>query len=363
MPYYYVFPFGTDADDLTAIPTAAAVDGSVSYQNGWTVPYQYDLQTNPSALPIPRGQMNELFLQITENIQWLQQYGSPAWITSADNLGTPYPYKVNARVYYGGLVYESQVSGNTSTPGTDANWIVISGGADGVQIGMITIWPAAGSPAGRYLFCDGSSISRTTYASLYAVLNPTQNGTLINTSVTVTGLTSTADMYVGMHIEGAGIPAATTIATIVSGSSITMSNAATAGGTVAIRFFQYGNGDGSTTFNIPNGQTRAFVGSGGAGITIGATTYKAPGQSCGAQGYDLQVSDMPNHTHDPDMTLDPGNQYLYLRHTSSGGFLGFDPGATDIYAGSYTGNVTGYTTQTQTTLIQPSMLVKYFIRY
>lgn len=363
MPYYYVYPFGVNADDLTAIPTAAAVDGSVSYQDGWTVPYQYDLETNPSALPIPRGQMNELFLQITQNIQWLQQYGAPAWITSADNLGTPYPYSVNAIVRFGTSVYQSLVSSNTSTPGTDSNWLDISGGSSSIQVGMMTMWSASGAPAGRYLLCDGAAVSRTTYSSLDAVLNKTQTGTLTNTTVNVTGLTDTSEMYVGMHVEATGIPAATTIASIVSGTAITLSAAATASGATSIRFFQYGNGDGSTTFNIPDMQTRVPVGAGGAGVTIGSTNYKAPGQSCGAQGYNLQVSDLPDHTHTSDHTLSLTNEFLFKDDTTTGGSFGYSSGGSAFFGGDNTGFITGYTSQTATTLMQPSVLVKYFIRY
>ena len=58
---YYIYPFGTSADDLTSIPNTPPTDGSVNYQTGWTDAYELDLLTNPAALPIPRGQMNQLF--------------------------------------------------------------------------------------------------------------------------------------------------------------------------------------------------------------------------------------------------------------------------------------------------------------
>ena len=119
---YYVYPFGTDADDLTAIPDNAALDGSVSYQDGWTPPYEYNLLTNPAALPIPRGQMNQLFYDITLNIKEYQDYGTPQWV-----VGNTVEYPIYARVYYGGLVYENQVADNTITPGVDSTWLIVSG--------------------------------------------------------------------------------------------------------------------------------------------------------------------------------------------------------------------------------------------
>lgn len=127
---YYVYPFGQNADDLTAIPTPAAGDGSVSYFAGWTDPYEQNLLTNPSALPIPRGQMNQLFYDITNNIQQYQQVGTPNWISSADNLGSPYPYGKYSRILYtDGKLYESQAATNTSTPGASSTWLLASAGA------------------------------------------------------------------------------------------------------------------------------------------------------------------------------------------------------------------------------------------
>lgn len=119
--YYYQNPFAISADDLTTIPTNAAVDGSVSYFAGWTDPYEYNLLTNPAALPIPRGQMNQLFYDITNNLQEYQQYGNPQWIP-----GNIFPYPINAIVYYNGLVYRNLVASNTVTPGTDSSWQSLS---------------------------------------------------------------------------------------------------------------------------------------------------------------------------------------------------------------------------------------------
>lgn len=131
-PRYFVYPFGQDADDLTSIPDAAAMDGSVSYQDGWTPPYELDLLTQPSALPIPRGQMNQLFFDITSNLQELQKYGSPMWYS-----GVSYP--INSKVYHSDLVYESQVGSNTATPGVDDTWLVISGASfKSINISVLT---------------------------------------------------------------------------------------------------------------------------------------------------------------------------------------------------------------------------------
>lgn len=351
MAYYFVYPFGTDADDLTSIPTTSAVDGSVSYQQGWTPPYEYDLATNPSALPIPRGQMNQLFFQTTQNIQQYQQYGTPNWITSVDNLGSPYAYPIYARVYYGGVVYENQVAGNTATPGTDSTWAIISGGGSGTIPGMIIDWAGASAPA-NWAICDGSALNRTTYASLLANITTTQTGTVTNGTPTVTGLLSTSTFRSGMAVEGTNIPAGTTILTVDSSTQITLSANATGGGSVSIKFFYWGNGNGTTTFNIPNLQDKTTAGAGGSALSFGSTV----GASGGAATHTLSLSEIPQHTHNP---LSPANNFLSNATPSN---ILYGGGSNANGTSSTTGGITSYTSQTALSLVQPTVLVNKIIR-
>lgn len=169
MAKFFVYPFAV-AGDKTAIPDPVQGSGSVSYNQGWGPDYALDLTTDPAALPIPRDQMNELFFDITDAINQYQTHGTPDFITTSDNLGSPFPYDLFAYVRYddgsGIKIYENQVQGNTTLP-TDPSWQVVSGNP--VPTGVVSAFAGTSPPSG-YLFCDGSVISRTTYAALFSVI-------------------------------------------------------------------------------------------------------------------------------------------------------------------------------------------------
>lgn len=169
MAKFFVYPFAT-AGDKTAIPNPIQGSGSVSYDQGFGPYYGLNLGTDPSALPIPRDQTNQLYYDITNAIRQYQTLGAPDFITTSDNLGTPFSYDIYARVRYddgsGFKIYENQVASNTSLP-TDPSWAVISGGP--IPTGVMLSYGGTSAPSG-YLLCDGSIISRTTYAALFAVI-------------------------------------------------------------------------------------------------------------------------------------------------------------------------------------------------
>jgi len=313
-PYlYYVYPFGQDADDLTAIPTTPPINGSVSYQNGWTDPYELNLLTDPSALPIPRGQMNQLFYDITNNLQEYQQYGTPQWV------GTPsVAYPIYARVYYSGQIYESQISSNTNTPGTDTTWVALGGNIQGVETGTIIDFAGPIAPSG-YLACTGTpgspiTVSRSTYARLMAAITQTQNITS-TLSATITGLTGCQEtMYVGMAVESPNLSAPTTIQSITNDTTIVLNAAMTTAGATTITFFNWGNGNGSSTFTLPS---LGYAGTMGAGGTAG-TTAQAPGNITGQMGGEAQhtqlEAELAAHSH-------PGSYASASTSTSPGSYV------------------------------------------
>lgn len=119
-----------DSGDKTTVPNTS-VDGTVDYQQGFGIDYSRDQDSDPLAKNVPRDQTNQLFFDITSNLQQYQTEGFPQFISTSDNGGTPYPYRIGACVAYEASpdVWKNYVSlknNNTSLPTVAADWSELS---------------------------------------------------------------------------------------------------------------------------------------------------------------------------------------------------------------------------------------------
>lgn len=243
-------------------------------------------------------------------------------------------------------------------PSLDANSKVpaVQGG---VPAGAMFPFAGTAAPTG-YLLCDGSAVSRSTYAALFTAIGtvwgagdgtttfnlPDMRGrvaagrddmggtnaqrlTVVLTGNTtsgnasVTALSSTANLAVGMRVFGAGIPAGATIATITSSTAITLSANATATATgVSLRF----------------------------GIVDGITL----GDAAGDDVHTLATTQIPAHSHNYDSG---GNSHYVLR--SSGGTLGLTTGSVQANLATATQNAGGGQAHPN---VQPTAVVNYIIK-
>lgn len=205
---FFYLPFG-EGGDLTPIAVPVDPTGLVTFTQGWGPLYQADPSDTPSAKDVDRASTNYLFNVITAALAALQAVGVPEWIAAADNGGAAYPYVRGAEVRYSAtpltgpwVFYTSLIDSNTDTP-PSANWQVslkyessnaqALAGTDGttvmtprrvsaavmqgitplgVQVGMVAFFAATSIQAG-YLPADGSVVSRTTFASLFAYIGTT----------------------------------------------------------------------------------------------------------------------------------------------------------------------------------------------
>lgn len=135
----------------------------------------------------------------------------------------------------------------------------------GVPVGA-TIAVSGFTAPTNYAFAYGQAVNRTSFSSLFSAFTSAQTASLSSGSPTITALADTTQFAKGQFVEAIGIPAAATILSCTSTACTLSANAtATRSGTVTV--FAYGNGDGSTTFNLPDYRGRGFVGRDNMGNT------------------------------------------------------------------------------------------------
>lgn len=168
--------------------------------------------------------------------------------------------------------------------------------------------------------------------------------TLTSTVNTFT-VASATNYGIGMAVTGNGIPVNTTISNIV-GTTITISNAATISGSSLVTFYGVGNGDTTTTFNLPDLRGYVIAGSGSPNeFTL------LPSVGVGAKGgsatHTLVATELP------PLTVPLGTIMLNFTAGSS----------PTNFATNGSTNVAPLGTSTPFSIIQPTTLAKKCIRF
>jgi microcystin-dependent protein len=223
--------------------------------------------------------------------------------------------------------------------GVDA--LTDSAGGSWVPAGAVQMYAMNTAPTG-WLLCDGTAVSRTTYANLFAAIVPSkgtvtitiatpgvvtlashgfQTGDMIyltTTGALPTGLSQNTIYYV-INVTSSTFRLATSAANAAAGTAINTSG--TQSGTHTLRYCPYGLGDASTTFNVPDLRGRSPVGAGtGSGLTA-----RVLGTQYGAEGSTIAATDLPtfstdsgaadgNHTH-PTASINHNGNYTPMIYT------------------------------------------------
>lgn len=172
--------------------------------------------------------------------------------------------------------------------------------------GQIADFAAPVAPTG-WLECDGSTISTSTYAALFAVMAITSAGTRTSGSAIITSIASTSSFKAGYYVFGTGISAGTTISSVDSATQITLSGNASSSGTSTIYVSPFEVGSG--TIKLPDLTTAGRYRRSRTSSTIVGATQADQNQ---AHTHSLSVSGTTSsdgsHTHTATVT-DPGHTH------------------------------------------------------
>lgn len=249
-------------------------------------------------------------------------------------------------------------------------------GTDTAPVGTVMPWAGFAIPT-NWLLAYGQAVSRTTYSNLYAALT-VSNTTVSCTSgsPTLSGFADTSQFRIGARVEATCIAPGTIISSVTNSSTIVVNNNAASNSTVTAVVFPWGNGDGSTTFNVPDLRGRVPAGADAMGGTSAnrltnafyGVAANAPATAGGAQSHTMTTSELVSHTHTVN---DPGHSHLEQTSTGGGAVTGVTGGTginvTVASAISTTTVATGLTlstagSTTPFTLVQPSMTINYIIK-
>ena len=185
---------------------------------------------------------------------------------------------------------------------------------DGNSVGTILTWGGMIAP-NQYQFAYGQALSRTTYPELYQAVTLLSSVTCIGGNATLTGIADTSNIPIGAAVEGNCIAVGSTVISKTL-NTVTLSIAATISTSTTVRFFPFGNGNGSTTFNVVDMRGRVAPGRNNMGGVVSAnlsSTYygsipDAIGAIGGYQSQTLNQAQIPAHRHSVFLN-DPGHTH------------------------------------------------------
>lgn len=202
-----------------------------------------------------------------------------------------------------------------------------SGGAgtnvgDGNLVGTILPWAGMIAPA-QYQFAYGQALSRVTFANLLTAITLQTAISCTGGNTTITGIADTSSIPIGAALEATCVVAGSTVISKTL-TTVTLSTPANITQSPIGTFFPFGNGNGTTTFNVPDLRGVILAGRPNMGGVdkgnLTATYYGSNPLGVNAQGGSesktLTSAQIPAHNH-PVFLNDPGHT-----HSSGGTFNG-----------------------------------------
>lgn len=207
---------------------------------------------------------------------------------------------------------------------------------DGNTVGTILPWAGFVAPP-NYVFTYGQAISRATYPLFLSTVTFSSNLICTSGLNVLSGLSDTSQIRVGAPVEATCVPPGTTVTAVASTAVTTSANASISTAVVGV-FFPYGNGNGSTTFNVPEFRGTVLAGRNNMGGTSSAalnTLYFGPqgpnslGATGGNKSAALGTLNIPPYT--PAGVIANGA----ITNTVTGGTKGAISNTTAVSAGGH----------------------------
>jgi microcystin-dependent protein len=198
----------------------------------------------------------------------------------------------------------------TSSAGAGATTVATG---DGDLVGTVKPWAGITAP-NQYQFAYGQQLNRTTFAALFTAITLSTTVTCTSSSNTLSGISDTTSIPVGAAIEVSACVAPGTTISSKTSSTVVMSNPSSVSINTTAVFFPFGNGDGTTTFTLPDFRGNVIAGRSNMGGTASTNltncTNAAQGTTCGNQNTTLVIANLPNNTISANSGYAPGNVAL-----------------------------------------------------
>lgn len=244
---------------------------------------------------------------------------------------------------------------------------------DGNLVGTVLPWSGLVAP-NQYVFGYGQEISRTTYPEFYTAVTQQANVVCSASSNILTGISDTTQINIGSPVELSLCVISGTTVVSKTASTVTLSNPSSVSINAVATFFPYGNGNGTTTFNVPDLRGYAVAGrdnmGGSAAGRLTSTYFNSPGLGAvgGSQSHTQTISEMAAHTHS---LVDPGHAHgplLSTFVTTAGGSTTLTGGGSSLGASATTATTTTGVTAVITgasvpfSIVQPTITINYIIK-
>lgn len=190
-------------------------------------------------------------------------------------------YRQVVRDRNGNLIWDAvtTTAGGSGTTPTEVG--------DGNLVGTVLPWSGLVAP-NQYVFAYGQELARASYPEFYTAITLQANVICSAASNVLSGIADTTQIPIGAPVEVSLCLAPGTTVVSKTSSSVTVSNPSGVSISTTAKFFPWGNGDGSTTFNVPDYRGVVFAGrtnmGGTASSNLTATYYGISPNALGAIG-------------------------------------------------------------------------------